>query len=509
MSKLQTFRVHSQTDLFSIPIETEGELSFITLPVLPAGQFQHPSYGVLDWTPEKFARMIANREAGVTGYEPMLNVDHATHNPFAAACPAYGWIKKLFVGTDGGLYARIELTDLGIEAIRSKRYRYTSAEVTSLYTNSKGEEFQDVICGLALTNTPFHDSMPGTFSRPTEPDPALVAQFAQALQAFATLEGDLSFDEVRCLVSDAVRAEVESVPGVYRWLEDCFPGFCIYEEWSCAGNRESEKHYKRGYTLADRVVTLAAEVVEVEEVWVEMARQAFAAARRQVQRLGATAPPNPADDPATERKSMSQDNKPKRNFGQVLWTALGFGKTVTQEEFTLALDSAPAPAAEPAENTPNDTTLSQPTAEVTVLRQQMQAQQDRIAELERQQKDEALTLAKEKTEEKVQAYVSQGKITPAMLEGERGVALREFARTNPAQFAAIYDAAPQLVPLNKLGRAGDPGQDADTGGGDTFLSKVGALTSKGADFSAACDEVAAAHPELYAAHRAASRRGGK
>lgn len=499
MSKPQTFRIHSQADLFSIPIETEGELSFITLPVLPAGQFQHPTYGVLDWTAEKFARMIANLDAKVTGYEPMLNVDHATHNPFAAECPAYGWIKSLLIGSDGGLYARIELTDLGVEAIRSKRYRYTSAEVTSLYTNSKGEEFQDVICGLALTNTPFHDTMPGTFSRPAA-DPQLTAQFAQC---FATLEGDLSFDEVRRLVSDAVRAEVETVPGVYRWIDDVFPSFVIYEEWSCAGNRETEKHYKRGYTIADRTVTLATEIVEVEEVWVEVARQAFSAARRQVavQRFGAQQPPNPADDPAKERTSMSQDKKPKQSFGQSLWNYFGFGKAVTQEQFTQAVDSAPAQAAEPAEDTPNDTTLSQTPAEVIALRQQVAALNGRIEELSQERKDEQLELSKKAAETAVQAYVQQGKITPAMLEGERGAALREFARTQPKAFAAIYDAAPQLVPLNKLGFAGEPAGSSDGGDAETFNGLVERVQAEnpGMDPAAAIEFAADLRPDLYQA----------
>lgn len=498
--KPQTFRIHSQADLFSIPIETEGEVSFITLPVLPAGTFQHPSYGELSWTADKFGRMIANHEARVTGYEPMLNIDHATHNPFAAECPAYGWLKTLMVGEGGGLYARIELTDLGVEAIRSKRYRYTSAEVTGLYANSKGEEFQDVICGLALTNTPFHDTMPGTFSRPAA-DPEQVAQFAQL---FSTLEGDLSFQEICCLVRDAVRAEVANVPGVYRYVEwdTVFPDFVIYEEWGYVGNREVEKHYKRAYTITNGAVTLATEVVEVEEVWVEKTQQAFAAARRQVelQRFGAQTPHQPADDPAKERKSMSQAQKP--TFGGFIRSLFGLKPDATPEQLSAALDSAPAPAAEPAEDTPNDTQLSQPaSAEVVALRQQVAAQQQAFAKLQEERAAEQLTLAKEKAEAAIQAYVSQGKITPAMLSGEGGTALREFARTQPDAFAALYNAAPQLVPLNKLGRAGEPVGDGAVTDAETFNGLVTRIQAEnpGLELSAAIELAADQRPELYMA----------
>jgi phage I-like protein len=164
----QTYRIGVNVDLFSLLAEVpreEGKPATLRMPVLPEGEFDHPTYGKLDWSPKRFAVMIANHEKRVTGFAPMLNVDHATHNPFAASAPAYGWVQSLAHEPGTGLVAEVELTDLGEEAIRCKRYRYLSAEVGETWKDSKGAEHKDVFSGLALTNQPFHETMPGLFTR--------------------------------------------------------------------------------------------------------------------------------------------------------------------------------------------------------------------------------------------------------------------------------------------------------------------------------------------------------
>lgn len=169
MTKPQTYRLGVSCDLFALLAESDAKREAnapvtLTMPVLPEGEFDHPAYGKLDWSPKRFARMIANHEQKVTGFAPILNVDHATHNPFAVAVPAYGWVQSLSHVPGTGLMAEVELTDLGEEAIRCKRYRYLSGEVGE-WSDSRGQKFEDVVIGLALTNTPFHDTMPGLFAR--------------------------------------------------------------------------------------------------------------------------------------------------------------------------------------------------------------------------------------------------------------------------------------------------------------------------------------------------------
>jgi phage I-like protein len=141
----------------------EGAPARLRIPLLPEGVFEHEWYGILRWTPEKFAQMRENFEKGVTGWQPMLNFDHASVNWAAATNPAAGWIVELIPVEGVGLDAVVELTDLGLEAVENRRYRYISAEVYDAYTDSRGETTANVIGGAALTNLPFHDTMRGIF----------------------------------------------------------------------------------------------------------------------------------------------------------------------------------------------------------------------------------------------------------------------------------------------------------------------------------------------------------
>ena len=510
---MKKMRIASTVEVFSLSIERPGGESgpaYLWLPVLPEGTFQHSAYGELNWTKERFARMIANHQAQVTGAVPMLNADHATHNPFAGEAPAYGWLEKLEAREDG-LWAYVQLTDLGVEAIQNRRYRYTSAEVADVYGRETGAEYQDVICGLALTNTPHHRTMPGTFAAAADPE-----LLALAAQTFATLEGDLSFDEIRCLLSEAIRGEVAHVPGVYRYVEEVFPAFVIYEEYGYAGGTEYERHYKRGYTVANRAVDLDAEIVEVEEVWVEKARQAFSAARKQaVRRLGAQ-PHNPADQAATERKSMSQAPAPKKPFGQMLREWFGLDAKATTVQLAEAIDSAPAPAAEPAENpTPDPGTAPATPAvelssspEVRARRAQLDATNKLIQELRQERQDDAKKLAAQNAETAIQGFVAQGKITPAMLEGEGGKALREFAAAQPAAFAELYKNAPQLVDLSRRGGLQPGNGSGDGQEAETFNALVDKILREnpGIDEADAVMLAGDERPDLYEATR--PRKGG-
>ncbi len=143
----------------------ESEPAVVRIPVLPEGEFPHPIYGKLEWTPEKFDQMIQNFNGKAMGAEPMLNFDHSTHNWFAVNSPAAGWPIRLEHEPGVGLFAIVELTDLGEEAIKNKRYRYISAEVADKLKTSTGKEIENLLSGMALTNVPFHDTMTGLFGK--------------------------------------------------------------------------------------------------------------------------------------------------------------------------------------------------------------------------------------------------------------------------------------------------------------------------------------------------------
>ncbi|MDO8607293.1 MAG: phage protease, partial [Phaeospirillum sp.] len=159
-------RLTSQFDLFQLDMGEEmpdGMPRQVRIPLLPAGKYEHPGYGELEWTPEKFAQMQANFQAGATGFQPSVNFDHSSHNPFGGGSRAAGWLTALETDA-GGLHARVELTPCGEEAIRKREYRYVSAEIAEVWVTSSGQAFANVVLGAALTNIPFHGSMPGLFA---------------------------------------------------------------------------------------------------------------------------------------------------------------------------------------------------------------------------------------------------------------------------------------------------------------------------------------------------------
>lgn len=131
----------------------------LRIPLLPEGKFSHPWYGTLDWNAERLQRMVDHHNRGVLGVTPMLNFDHQ-------GGAAAGWLPAGAVAYQPGqgLVGDVDLTELGKEAVGKQFYRYISAEWWDTYTDSQGNKYPDVLAGAALTNTPFHTTMPGLFA---------------------------------------------------------------------------------------------------------------------------------------------------------------------------------------------------------------------------------------------------------------------------------------------------------------------------------------------------------
>ena len=133
----------------------------IDIPLLPEGSFEHPWYGELKWTPEVLQQTAENFQSGVLGISPCLNFDHCATGETRAA----GWIEDVYHVPGVGLEAKVKLNRAGREAIGGREYRYISAEFAKDLTRADGRSYRNVIVGAALTNTPFHDSMRGVFSK--------------------------------------------------------------------------------------------------------------------------------------------------------------------------------------------------------------------------------------------------------------------------------------------------------------------------------------------------------
>ncbi len=92
-------------------------------------------------------QMVENFKSNTYGTELAVNFNHSSS---AAA----GWITDIYV-EGNSLMAKVEWTKLGRENIEDKLYKFVSIEFCFKYPHHKsGELIDNVVIGLALTNTP-------------------------------------------------------------------------------------------------------------------------------------------------------------------------------------------------------------------------------------------------------------------------------------------------------------------------------------------------------------------
>lgn len=140
----------------------------------PVGKYDHPRYGTLDISPAFLKRVKANFDAKIYQQELPLTIDLEHQTSLSGAA---GWISKVEIKGDKGLWATVELNDRGQALLRDDAYRYFSPEYYDEWTDpATGEQHKDVLVGGALTNRPFFKGM----------EPVLVAS-----------EGVFAFEEMR------------------------------------------------------------------------------------------------------------------------------------------------------------------------------------------------------------------------------------------------------------------------------------------------------------------------
>ncbi len=142
---------------YEISYKEQG-LSEIQL--LREGKFFHPVYGEVDITDDILSALIENFESGVRGID--ISIDY-THDNDDGEDPASCWIKELFKQKDEngapGLFANVEFTSKGRILVKSKEYKYVSADFQISYVTESGRHVPYVLCGGTLTNRPFIKEM--------------------------------------------------------------------------------------------------------------------------------------------------------------------------------------------------------------------------------------------------------------------------------------------------------------------------------------------------------------
>ncbi|MFN4180592.1 MAG: phage protease [Armatimonadota bacterium] len=120
--------------------------------ILPKGTFYRGGK-VYKFDDEYLRKLKEAFDNGVFGQDVPVNFEHML-SPLGAA----GWVKAMEV-RDDGLYAQIEWTDIGKEAIEKGRFKYVSVELGGAIDPKSGKELTDIITGIALTNRPFFKAL--------------------------------------------------------------------------------------------------------------------------------------------------------------------------------------------------------------------------------------------------------------------------------------------------------------------------------------------------------------
>lgn len=116
-----------------------------TLEVLRVGVIRDRDLKI---TKKMLEEYVQNFKENVYGTEIQVNLEHKRGSEAA------GWVKELYV-EDDKLMAKVDWTELGMEKIDKKLFKFVSAELANKYPHHKsGEIVGNVFIGLALTNTP-------------------------------------------------------------------------------------------------------------------------------------------------------------------------------------------------------------------------------------------------------------------------------------------------------------------------------------------------------------------
>lgn len=141
--------------------------------ILRSGTWDHPWYGEFTISKETLEDFVASFEARLVAKGPNyednelpINLDHQRGGPAA------GWIHKLSIREDDGQFVldvHAKWTELGVEQLTKKLYKYVSAELGFKHEDSETRIIDtNVLTGAGLTNIPyFKGLMPLTMSDKT------------------------------------------------------------------------------------------------------------------------------------------------------------------------------------------------------------------------------------------------------------------------------------------------------------------------------------------------------
>jgi hypothetical protein len=145
------FQVGYLVELSSLKFdEGNDDTMTSTFMAMPYGEYTHPVYGKINFTPE-VATEAANHIARRTrGQDLDIDYDHKQYSGEAA-----GWVKGAQVRSNG-LWLTVDWTKKAWQSIKDKAYRYFSPEFADEWKHPKtGEVHKNILFGGGITNRPF------------------------------------------------------------------------------------------------------------------------------------------------------------------------------------------------------------------------------------------------------------------------------------------------------------------------------------------------------------------
>lgn len=142
---------------FAIGLEAEfADVMGAPIQIFKTGEFEHPKYGHISITPTDLQEMKRLFDENARGQDIPIDVDHEHDKG------AIGWVKGIDYKESGDaaeLWATPAWSEEGAELVKGNKFRYISPHFGSWSDPEKGEQYDNVLMSVAVTNFPFLKGM--------------------------------------------------------------------------------------------------------------------------------------------------------------------------------------------------------------------------------------------------------------------------------------------------------------------------------------------------------------
>jgi hypothetical protein len=240
-----------QTTSQEMLLEDE-ERKMLNIQVLRSGAFKHPEYGKIEFNDKMFDSFIKNFDSRVP--QEHIAYDFKHRPDWGAAA----WLKRLFKDGDG-LWAEVELTRRGLEALKNKEFLFFSTEYVDNYKDREsGKSYGPTILGGGLTNRPFIKGMAPVMLSGDE------THVFEEIEASATNEEIETMDKILEQLN-ALREELASVIANASTKEDIQAALTAYGDKIKALEDQLEEARKSVEEKAGEMEALKADKEKLEE----------------------------------------------------------------------------------------------------------------------------------------------------------------------------------------------------------------------------------------------------